>query len=130
MYLRYNSGRHISHNGRQLAELLDGLRKNFGDFSMISMGIDVTMGHHEWWDGTGYPFGQSGREIPLAARILGICDVYDALTSARVYKEAWTHEDTEAAIREGSGTQFDPELVEIFFENVEELFQVQQKYSG
>ncbi len=112
------------------AELLDGLRKNFGDFSMISMGIDVTMGHHEWWDGTGYPFGQSGREIPLAARILGICDVYDALTSARVYKEAWTHEDTEAAIREGSGTQFDPELVEIFFENVEELFQVQQKYSG
>ena len=111
------------------AELLDGLRKNFGDFSMISMGIDVTKGHHEWWDGTGYPFGRSGREIPLAARILGVCDVYDALTSARVYKEAWTHEDTEAAIREGAGTQFDPDLVEIFFDNVEELFQVQQKFS-
>ena len=110
------------------AELLEGLRKNFGDFSMIAMGVDVAMGHHEWWAGSGYPHGKKGREIPLAARILGICDVYDALTSRRVYKEAWSHEETEKTIREAAGRQFDPDLVEIFFENTEDLFLVREKY--
>ncbi len=110
------------------AELLEGLRKNFGDFSMIAMGVDVAMGHHEWWDGSGYPHGRKGQEIPLAARILGICDVYDALTSSRVYKEAWSHEETEKTIREAAGRQFDPDLVDIFFENLEDLFRVREKY--
>jgi putative two-component system response regulator len=97
-----------------------GLRDSYGDFAVISMGIDL-MSHHEWWDGTGYPKGLKGRQIPLAARILGICDVYDALTSERVYKEAWSHEKSERAIRESAGRQFDAELVEIFFENPAEL---------
>jgi putative two-component system response regulator len=110
------------------AELLDGLRQNFGDFTMIAMGAEVAQSHHEWWDGSGYPRGQKGREIPLAARILGICDVYDALTSERVYKEAWSHEDTEKTIRESAGRQFDPDLVDIFFENSEELFAVRAMY--
>jgi HD-GYP domain-containing protein (c-di-GMP phosphodiesterase class II) len=110
------------------ADLLDGLRKNFGDFSMISMGVDVANSHHEWWDGSGYPRGQKEREIPLAARILCICDVYDALTSERVYKKAWTHEETEKNIRDSSGKQFDPELVDIFFENRDDLFAVRAKY--
>jgi len=110
------------------SELLEGLRQNFGDFSMIAMGVDVAMGHHEWWDGSGYPRGRNGPEIPLAARILGVCDVYDALTSNRVYKEAWSHEKTEKTIREAAGRQFDPELVEIFFEDLEDLFHVREKY--
>jgi HD-GYP domain-containing protein (c-di-GMP phosphodiesterase class II) len=110
------------------ADLLEGLRKSFGDFPMISMGVDVAAGHHEWWDGSGYPRGLEGREIPLAARILAICDVYDALTSRRVYKDAWTHEDTEKTIREAAGRQFDPDLVDIFFEDLNELFQVRAKY--
>ena len=110
------------------AELLEGLRQNFGDFTMISMGVDVAMCHHEWWDGSGYPRGQKGRDIPLAARILGICDVYDALTSERVYKEAWSHEKTEKTIRDSVGRQFDADLVEIFFENTAELFAVREKY--
>jgi HD-GYP domain-containing protein (c-di-GMP phosphodiesterase class II) len=110
------------------AELLEGLRQNFGDFSMIAMGVDVAQSHHEWWDGSGYPRGQKGREIPLAARILGICDVYDALTSERVYKKAWSHEETEKTIRESAGRQFDPDLVDIFFENPEELFAVRARY--
>jgi putative two-component system response regulator len=95
---------------------------------MIAMGVDVAMGHHEWWDGSGYPNGISGRDIPLAARILGICDVYDALTSSRVYKEAWTHEETEKTIRDAAGKQFDPDLVDIFFEDLDELFSVREKY--
>ncbi|MEN8006420.1 MAG: HD domain-containing phosphohydrolase [Candidatus Krumholzibacteriota bacterium] len=112
------------------ADLLEGLRENFGDFPMIAMGVDVAIGHHEWWNGSGYPRGSKGREIPLAARILAICDVYDALTSNRVYKKAWTHEETEKTIREGAGSQFDPDLVEIFFEDQEELIQVREKYPG
>jgi len=110
------------------AELLDGLRKNFGDFSMIAMGVDVANSHHEWWDGTGYPRGLKGRDIPLAARILCVSDVYDALTSERVYKKAWTHEETEKTIRESAGRQFDPELVDIFFEDPDQLLAVRAKY--
>jgi putative two-component system response regulator len=110
------------------AELLDGLRASYGDFAMIAMGVDVANSHHEWWDGSGYPRGQKGREIPLAARILCICDVYDALTSERVYKKAWTHEETEKNIRESAGRQFDPELVDVFFEDPEELFAVRVRY--
>jgi len=110
------------------AELLEGLRKSFGDFTMISMGVDVAIGHHEWWDGSGYPRGNKGRDIPLAARILGVCDVYDALTSERVYKKAWSHEETEKTIREAAGRQFDPDLVDIFFAKPEDLFAVREKY--
>ena len=110
------------------AELLDGLRQSFGDFSMIAMGVDVAHSHHEWWDGSGYPAGLAGRDIPLAARILCICDVYDALTSERVYKKAWTHEETEASIREAAGKQFDPELVDVFFENPDDLYAVRARY--
>jgi HD-GYP domain-containing protein (c-di-GMP phosphodiesterase class II) len=110
------------------AELLDGLRASYGDFAMIAMGVDVAQSHHEWWDGSGYPRGQTEREIPLAARILCICDVYDALTSERVYKKAWTHEETEKTIRDSAGKQFDPELVDVFFENPEELFAVRERY--
>ena len=110
------------------AELLEGLRQNFGDFSMIAMGVDVAMGHHEWWDGSGYPHGRKAQEIPLAARILGICDVYDALTSSRVYKNAWTHQETEKTVREAAGRQFDPDLVDIFFEDPEDLFRVRDQF--
>ncbi len=110
------------------SDLLEGLRHSFGDFPMIAMGVDVAMGHHEWWDGSGYPRGAKGRKIPLAARILAICDVYDALTSIRVYKEAWTHADTEKTIRGAAGSQFDPDLVDIFFEDLEELFKVRENF--
>jgi HD-GYP domain-containing protein (c-di-GMP phosphodiesterase class II) len=110
------------------SELLNGLRRIYGDFTMISMGVDLVMSHHEWWDGSGYPNGLKGGEIPLAARILGICDVYDALTSERVYKKAWTHEETEKNIRESIGRQFDADLVEIFFDNPADLKAVRKKY--
>jgi putative two-component system response regulator len=70
-----------------------------------------------------------GAEIPLAARILTICDVYDALTSERVYKEAWSHDRTEVTIRDSAGRQFDPELVDAFFENQNELTAIREKYT-
>ena len=76
--------------------------------------MDIPYAHHERWDGSGYPRGLKGIEIPLSARIFAIIDVYDALTSDRPYRKAWTSAETYAYIQEQAGIQFDPELVNIF----------------
>jgi response regulator RpfG family c-di-GMP phosphodiesterase len=80
----------------------------------LEMGRDIALNHHERWDGEGYPSGIAAEEIPLAARILSLADVYDALTTRRPYKEAWTHAEATAWISERGGTQFDPDLVAVF----------------
>ena len=72
------------------------------------------MYHHEKWDGTGYPIGLSGQDIPIAARIMAMADVYDALTSERVYKKAFSHEEAKTIIVNSAGSHFDPILVETF----------------
>jgi putative two-component system response regulator len=110
------------------SELLQGLIRDFGEYGMIAMGAEVARCHHEWWDGSGYPHGLVGEEIPLAARILTICDVYDALTSERVYKKAWTQEETMRTIREAAGKQFDPDLVEIFLADPAALRRIRAAY--
>ncbi len=110
------------------AELLEGLIKDYGEYAMITMGAEMAIGHHERWDGTGYPNGVCGRDIPLSARILTLCDVYDALTSRRVYKNAWSAEDTITTIREASGKQFDPDLLEIFLARPADLRKIQAEY--
>ncbi len=109
-------------------ELLTGLIEDYGDYAMIHMGVEMAMGHHERWDGSGYPRGKSGQDIPLSARILSICDVYDALTSRRVYKAAWSIEETMQNIRENSGSQFDATLVEIFLAHPAALLEIQSRY--
>lgn len=76
--------------------------------------LDTVLHHHERWDGAGYPHGLSGAAIPLTARIFAVCDVYDALTSPRPYKPAWTHEEAMSEIRSQVGRQFDPLVVEAF----------------
>jgi putative nucleotidyltransferase with HDIG domain len=81
--------------------------------------LPVVKSHHEKWDGTGYPEGLKGEEIPLTARILAVGDVYDALTSSRSYRSAWSHEKALEVIREGAGTHFDPKLVAIFLEVID-----------
>ncbi len=81
---------------------------------LVRMARDIAMSHHERWDGSGYPAGLKGEEIPVAARICAVVDVYDALLAKRSYKEAWTAEQALAEIRQGSGTHFDPKLVEAF----------------
>ena len=76
--------------------------------------IDIPYCHHEKWDGTGYPRRLKGDQIPLAARIFAIADVWDALTSDRPYRTAWSHEKVLAYIKEQSGKHFDPQVVEAF----------------
>ena len=74
----------------------------------------IARSHHERWDGTGYPDGLAGRDIPLVARLVAVADVFDVLVHERPYKEAWTVEDAAGEIREGAGTQFDPDVVAAF----------------
>ena len=77
--------------------------------------------HHERWDGTGYPYGLKGVDIPLQGRIMALVDVYDALVSSRPYKKAYSHEEALEYIRENSGIHFDPELVKVFIASEEEI---------
>lgn len=90
-------------------------RDMLASISFLQPAIDIPYCHHEHWDGAGYPRGLKGEEIPLAARIFSIIDVWDALTSDRPYRPAWSQEKTCEYILERSGKQFDPKVVEAFF---------------
>ena len=96
------------------AETLLSIRTKLGTDEFIDMGIEIALQHHEKWDGSGYPFGVANTGISLAARIVAIADVYDALTSVRVYKDAMSHEKATQIIHEGRGTHFDPEIIDAF----------------
>lgn len=96
---------------------------------IIRMARRIALTHHERWDGTGYPEGLAGEDIPLEGRITAICDVYDALLSPRPYKQPWSREVAAAYIRENSGTMFDPALVEIFSAQLPELERIQDSYA-
>jgi putative nucleotidyltransferase with HDIG domain len=80
----------------------------------LAPALDIPYCHHEKWDGTGYPRGLAGEQIPLAARIFAVADVWDALLSDRPYRKAWSKEETHTYILENSGTHFDPQIVEAF----------------
>ncbi len=81
---------------------------------MLAMAHRIALYHHEKWDGSGYPFGLAGEAIPLEARIVAIADVFDALTSVRPYKRAWSFDDAIAFLREQAGKHFDPALIKVF----------------
>jgi HD-GYP domain-containing protein (c-di-GMP phosphodiesterase class II) len=82
--------------------------------------LDIPYCHHEHWDGSGYPQGLKGEQIPLAARIFCVVDVWDAITSNRVYRPAWPLERARQYINQNAGVQFDPQVVEMFFKVVDE----------
>jgi putative two-component system response regulator len=96
------------------ANTLATVLKKFPDNHFLAMGVDVARSHHEKWDGSGYPDGLKGAVIPLSARIVALADFYDALTSNRCYRPAFSHEDARKMVNEGAGTHFDPEIVSAF----------------
>ena len=84
--------------------------------------------HHERWDGTGYPYGFKGEQIPLVGRICAVCDVFDALTSERPYKKAWTLDHAVNFLREGAGQHFDPACIEAFLASLDDVMVVQRRF--
>lgn len=97
------------------------IKKQYQNNEFLRMGMEICRSHHEKWDGSGYPEGISGEDIPLSARIMAIADVYDALRSKRVYKEAYSHEKSREIIIRSKGTHFDPLLVDFFEESEKEF---------
>ncbi len=109
-------------------EALNQASEGLGKNSFLNMAMDICLFHHERWDGTGYPEGLKGDEIPTSARIVRICDVYDALTSERPYKKAFSH-DKSLRIMEEKGGHFDPDLFRIFKEHAQEFIIIRNEYS-
>jgi len=95
---------------------------------LLQKAQEIAFSHHEKWNGSGYPLGLEGDKIPLASRICALADVFDALTSDRPYKIAWTVEDALNEIKKGQGTHFDPELVEIFMENRDVMLKIKDQF--
>ena len=95
-------------------KIIDNIMSNTSDQIFLEQAKIMVSTHHEKWDGSGYPKRLKGSEIPLQGRMMAIVDVYDALVSDRPYKKAFSHEEVVGIIAAGKGTQFDPDLVEIF----------------
>jgi len=96
---------------------------------MLAMAHDVALSHHEKWDGSGYPNRLVGEEIPIAARIVAVADVFDALTSVRPYKAAWKLEDACAWMKDQRGAHFEPRLVDLFLDQLPEVTQIMDKWA-
>ena len=101
---------HAAEGARIVSKILEGT----DDEEFAKTAINVAHYHHERWDGSGYPEGLKGEDIPLEARIMAVADVYDALVSKRVYKEKMSFEDADKIIMDGMGKHFDPRLEEFY----------------
>ncbi len=97
--------------------------------SFLRVAKEIIGGHHERWDGKGYPAGVGGTEIPVSARLMAVADVYDALVSARVYKKAFPHEKAVSIIVEGRGTQFDPMVVDAFLTVTDRMDEIARRFA-
>ena len=95
---------------------------------ILQAGCVIALCHHERWDGYGYPAGLVGEDIPLVGRICAVADVFDAITSERPYKPAYSNDDALRLLREGRGTQFDPQILDVFLENLDEILAVQARF--
>lgn len=111
-------------------EVLHKADKELGEQSFLTLAASIALSHHERYDGKGYPHAAAGEQIPLSARICAVADVYDALTSSRPYKRAWSHEEAMRAIDAEEGRQFDPVLVGIFRDLASEVIDVRRRFPG
>ncbi len=119
--LDYHEYEHMKTHTTLGKEAFDNIIRETGGSRWLYLARDIAYCHHEHWDGSGYPSGLKGEEIPIYARLMAVADVYDALTQVRPYKSAYTHEEAMQIIIEGKGTLFDPSLVDLFI-NANERF--------
>jgi HD-GYP domain-containing protein (c-di-GMP phosphodiesterase class II) len=110
------------------ADCLAEMERRLGTSNFLEMAREITLAHHERWDGLGYPHGLAGEAIPLSARIVTIADVYDAFASQRVYKAAMPHHECVDRIRQDSGKQFDPSLVDVFLKIEHSFQEISRRY--
>ncbi|KHF24258.1 response regulator [Solemya velum gill symbiont] len=111
-------------NSIEAAELTISWADNFLVFAK-----EIAYYHHEKWDGSGYPEGLSGDDIPVSARLMAIADVYDAMISRRVYKSPYPHDKAVAFIQDGKGSHFDPDMVDAFMEVAGQYYEISRKYA-
>lgn len=97
---------------------------------LVNSGAEIARSHHETWDGTGYPLGLSGEDIPIFGRICAVADVFDALTTERPYKSAWSLSSAFQFLRERRGTQFDPGCVDVFLDRKDKVQEIHSSYGG
>lgn len=98
------------------------------DSALLKIAKSVSLTHHEKWDGTGYPNGLAGEDIPLEGRICAVADVFDALTSKRPYKDAWSVDETLKFMNEQKGKHFDPKLIELLVEKLPQILAIKEKW--
>ncbi|MDR2116099.1 MAG: response regulator [Planctomycetaceae bacterium] len=111
------------------AQTLDAALGKFPGVSFLKMARDIAATHHEKYDGTGYPNGLKEEQIPLCGRIIALADVYDALISKRVYKQAFTHDSAKSVILEGCGKHFDPDVVECFLAREDQFVSIRKRFA-
>jgi putative two-component system response regulator len=104
--------------------------EEYPDTQFLEVARDIALCHHEKYDGHGYPHGLVGEDIPLCARIMAVADVYDALVSKRVYKEAYSHDTAKSMIAEEAGKHFDPAIVEAFLVHEQECMAIREQFAG
>jgi putative two-component system response regulator len=110
------------------ADTLLAIRQRLGADPLIEMSVQICLMHHEKWDGSGYPCAIAGKDIPLAARIVALADVYDALTTTRSYRKPMSHAEACRVIEKGRANHFDPGVVEAFGRVADRFDQIRQMY--
>ena len=121
----------LDHQERKIIKqhtILGGNILSDSSSELIQIGRVIALSHHEKWDGSGYPQGLAGEDIPLFGRVCAIADVFDALTTERPYKTIIPNEESKEIMKEGRGKHFDPKLLDLFFDNFTEVLSIQAKY--
>ena len=111
-------------NFKEIISMADDISQ----LAILELAMVIALCHHEKWDGSGYPCNLSGEKIPFIARIVAVVDVYDALGSDRPYKKPLPEEVCQNIIREGSGNHFDPEIIKLFFDNIDEIATIKKRW--
>lgn len=108
---------------------IQSVERNLGPIEFLRFAKEIAHSHHEKWDGTGYPLGLVGEDIPVSARLMAIADVYDAMINPRIYKKAIPHDQVMATIKEGRSTHFDPDIVDAFVALEDEVIKIAKFFS-